>query len=283
MVIALVLMSAATTRAEVPRSGRYAVAAGSVFQASGGFSTATEYRGLTGELTIEVDTSTRRASITSSSLRYRRLADETRPFVSQDLIKLEELQGSVDENDIVHFVTPEGHRQDVDLTLTVEGDHLVLNGYYWEGCCDRFQLELDTVELVRIPRTRAGADKLLLRDGRFEVSATWQTADDRTGKARVASLKGPAEPAPAANDDAGVLYFFSPDNWELMVKVLDGCAINGHLWVLTAGSTTAGYELTVHDTWSDQTMTYTNPVGTAAGPELDTAAFTACDLEQPEP
>jgi len=283
IVVTLALLSTATAGVEPPGSGRYAVAAGAIFKARGGFSGVTEYRGLTGELSIDVDTASGRATIAASKLQGHRAGAEARPLIAADLIQLVELLGHIDENGAVHFMAPDGFRQDADLVLSVEEDHLVLDGYYSEGCCDRFVLSFDKVRLVRIPRTRAGGQTLLLRDGRFEVSATWQTADNRTGIGHVASLNGPSEPTPAAaNDDSGVLYFFSPDNWELMVKVLDGCAINGHLWVLTAGSTTAGYELVVHDTWSDQTRTYVNPVGVAAQPELDTAAFTACDLQQPE-
>ncbi len=35
--------------------------------------------------------------------------------------------------------------------------------------------------------------------------------------------------------------FFTPDNWELQVKVLDRCAGNGHFWVLASASTNVEY------------------------------------------
>lgn len=46
-------------------------------------------------------------------------------------------------------------------------------------------------------------------------------------------------------DGSGLLYFFDRDNVELLVKVLDGCAINGHRWVFAAPVTTLGFRLEV--------------------------------------
>lgn len=45
--------------------------------------------------------------------------------------------------------------------------------------------------------------------------------------------------------DTRIFYFFSPDNLEVMVKVLDGCAINGHYWVFAAGLTDLNWRLNV--------------------------------------
>ena len=54
------------------------------------------------------------------------------------------------------------------------------------------------------------------------------------------------------SDESGVFSFYGPDNWELMVKVLDGCAINGHWWVFASGATDREWLLTVErgeDDW----------------------------------
>jgi hypothetical protein len=75
-----------------------------------------------------------------------------------------------------------------------------------------------------------------LQDGRFEVAATWRTALGEAGPARLVQ--------PPSRDSA-LFYFFSPDNWELMVKVLDGCAINGNYWVFSAASTDVAFAVTV--------------------------------------
>ncbi len=48
-------------------------------------------------------------------------------------------------------------------------------------------------------------------------------------------------------DQSGLLYFFDRDNVELLVKVLDGCAVNGHRWVFVAPVTTLGFRLSIHE------------------------------------
>ncbi len=48
-------------------------------------------------------------------------------------------------------------------------------------------------------------------------------------------------------DQSGLLYFFDRDNVELLVKVLDGCAVNGHRWVFVAPVTTLGFRLAIQE------------------------------------
>jgi hypothetical protein len=58
-----------------------------------------------------------------------------------------------------------------------------------------------------------------------------------------------------------------------MVKVLDGCAINGKIWVFAASTTDVGWELTVTDRESGARKLYSSPLGTPARTIQDTAAF----------
>lgn len=76
--------------------------------------------------------------------------------------------------------------------------------------------------------------------------------------------------------DTGSFWFFDDSNLELMVKVLDGCAVNGRHWVFAAGLTDVEVELDVTDAWTGQTKTYRNPLGTPFAPIQDTAAFATC-------
>ena len=46
-------------------------------------------------------------------------------------------------------------------------------------------------------------------------------------------------------DQSGLLYFFDRDNVEVLVKVLDGCAVNGHRWVFVAPVTNLGFRLVI--------------------------------------
>jgi len=110
----------------------------------------------------------------------------------------------------------------------------------------------------------AGAGTLCLLDGRFEVQVRWSAAGGEAG---------PGRRLPPRTDGSGLFYFFDPANWEMLVKVLDGCAVNGHHWVLAAYATDLGLEVTVRDTMTGASRVYTKEPG-ASGPALvDVAAF----------
>src|SRR3954451_645056 len=111
------------------------------------------------------------------------------------------------------------------------------------------------------------AKDLFLHQGRFQAEATWRDAAGHTGAGRLA--------APAA-DGSGLFWFFSPDNWELLVKVIDGCALNDHYWVYAAGTTDVEYTLTVTDTLTGRTVRYENPLGRTSPAVTDTQAFATC-------
>ena len=113
--------------------------------------------------------------------------------------------------------------------------------------------------------TRAGETSLLLLGGRFEVKSRWTD---------FAGAQGDARTAPLSSANSGIFYFFTPNNWEMLVKVLDGCAINNHYWVLAAATTNVGYELTVKSTTGTAEKIYRNPVGRAAPATIDLEAFT---------
>lgn len=106
--------------------------------------------------------------------------------------------------------------------------------------------------------------RLCLGGGRFALEASWETADGVRGTALVGG---------ARTADSGLLYFFRPDNWELMVKVLRGCPVNGRWWVFTAGSTDVGYRLLVTDLETDTEKVFENPPGEVAESVTDTRAF----------
>src|SRR5262249_1796894 len=61
---------------------------------------------------------------------------------------------------------------------------------------------------------------LCLNANRFRVDVTWQDFQGHTGAGHAVSLSG----------DTGYFWFFSSSNVELIVKALDGRAINGNFW-----------------------------------------------------
>ena len=117
------------------------------------------------------------------------------------------------------------------------------------------------------------ATTLCLLDDRYEVSLAWSNGDEDEGPGRTARPR---------TDDSGLFWFFADGNWEMLVKVLDGCSYNGHRWVYAASATTVGLELTVRDTLSDDSKTYVKESGAPAPAFTDSAAF-ACSTETPAP
>lgn len=114
---------------------------------------------------------------------------------------------------------------------------------------------------------QADENTLCLHEGRFAVTLTWQ---DFLGQS------GPGKVAPASSRESGLFYFFSPGNWEIQVKVLDGCATNGHFWIFTAASTNVAYTLVVEDLLRQQRATYNNPLGRLALTVADIEALATC-------
>lgn len=108
---------------------------------------------------------------------------------------------------------------------------------------------------------------LCLHGGRFAVKVTWTDFAGQSGPGRV---------TPAQSREAGLFYFFSPDNWELQVKVLDGCGINQRWWVYAAASTNVGYTLLVRDLEAEREVAYSNPVGRVALTITDIGALATC-------
>jgi len=78
--------------------------------------------------------------------------------------------------------------------------------------------------------------------------------------------------AVAVTTDTGYFWFFNSSNVELVVKVLDGRAVNGKFWVFYGALSNVEYTITVTDTQSGAVKTYRNPDGTLAS-VADTNAF----------
>ena len=81
---------------------------------------------------------------------------------------------------------------------------------------------------------------------------------------------------PATTDNTGVFWFFHQENWELLIKVLNGCGLNDHFWVFGAGATDVNYVVTVEDLATNATWEYENALGQASPAITDTTAFDTC-------
>ncbi|MEO1084903.1 MAG: hypothetical protein AAFY88_11730, partial [Acidobacteriota bacterium] len=117
------------------------------------------------------------------------------------------------------------------------------------------------------PTCEGSRTALCLQGGRFLAEVTWRDFSDRRGAGVIAA---------ARSTDSGLFWFFDPANWEVAVKVLNGCDGNGNFWVFASGSTNVEFTLKVTDTESGEEQQYENPLGRTAVTITDTAAF-ACD------
>ena len=104
--------------------------------------------------------------------------------------------------------------------------------------------------------------QLCLNDNRFRLEVTWRDFDGNTGVGMAVPL----------TDDTGTFWFFDAQNVELVIKVLDGRAINDRFWVYYGALSNVEYTITVTDTLTGAIKTYRNPLD-EFGSVGDTEAF----------
>ncbi|HKV12479.1 MAG TPA: hypothetical protein VJ725_30320 [Thermoanaerobaculia bacterium] len=126
-------------------------------------------------------------------------------------------------------------------------------------CSDSTGTLLQTGQLVSAPG-------MLLQNGRFNVRAVWDSPEFGSNEAHAVQL----------TRDSGYFWFAGADNVELVAKVLNGCGVNNRYWVFLAGLTNVSVTVTVDDTVTGETQSYTNALGTPFLPVQDTDAFEGC-------
>lgn len=102
----------------------------------------------------------------------------------------------------------------------------------------------------KIRREACGNIVAALGGDRFQVVAEFSTADT-SGTAGVVEL----------TDDTAYMWFFEPDNVEAVVKILNGCEINGHYWVFASGLTDQAVKITITDTGTGTQKVFENEPG----------------------
>ena len=107
-------------------------------------------------------------------------------------------------------------------------------------------------------------DSAALRfDGGYEVRLCYETR---------AGVIGRGKSGIWASSQAGLLWFFNRDNAEVLIKVLDGCRVNGHRWVFVAPVTDLAFNLEIRD-GRGRVWTQRNKQGQTAETRSDTSAF----------
>ncbi len=141
-------------------------------------------------------------------------------------------------------------------------------------------LEFDSIEqleLLPVPETPAapgvksgscqpGGQTLCLLNDRLSVEVWWRNPHDDMAE-------GPGR-AIVDSDSTGMFWFFNIENTELVVKALDGSALNQHLWLFYGALTDLEYWITVTDTVAGDSRVYYNPPGEVCG-RADIRAFEA--------
>jgi hypothetical protein len=108
------------------------------------------------------------------------------------------------------------------------------------------------------------ATTLCLLGGRFSVRANWSVPSQGTS--------GAGNVLPLPGGDTGYFWFFSPNAAELMVKAIDGRAVNGRFWIFYGALSDVVYTISVTDTFTGAARNYTNPSGNLAS-VADVSAF----------
>lgn len=115
-----------------------------------------------------------------------------------------------------------------------------------------------------------GSPEVLCLGDRFRVTVDWNNPHPPGGF-------GTGKGAAFDGGESGTFWFFDPSNVELIVKVLDGTVLNGHVWVFHAALTDVEYWVSVLDTQTGGARTYYNPPLDRCG-ELDTAGIPGGDV-----
>ncbi len=162
-------------------------------------------------------------------------------------VELWESDGTAAGTRLVQDLAPEA-ASSLPGDLTPAGDHLFFTADDLLSGREPWALPLSGPAGCRPSSTR-----LCLNGGRYQVEASWLTGDG--------SGNGTAVPL---STDTGSFWFFNAANVELVVKILDGRGVNGHVWVFYGALSNVEYMITVTDTATGLTRRYFNPQGTLA-------------------
>lgn len=159
----------------------------------------------------------------------------------------------------------------INFTLNVTGTWTIAVNSFLANQFGPYTVTLQCGQQVTPTPTQPGpgcpADSTTLRlnNNRFCVRVNWAST--------TASGAGMAVPE---TSDTGMFWFFSANNLEVIIKVVNGCSFNSRYWVFAGGLTNVQVTITVTDTQTQTVRTYTNPQGAAFQPIQDTNAFATC-------
>ena len=99
-------------------------------------------------------------------------------------------------------------------------------------------------------------------EDRFRIDAPFTDFAGHTGVAKIFHT----------TSQTGQFWFFSPENIELLIKVIDGRHLNNAFWLFHGAASNVQYTVTVTDTVDEVQKVYSNPLGNF-GSDGDIQAF----------
>jgi ELWxxDGT repeat protein len=170
--------------------------------------------------------------------------------------ELWETDGTVAGTRMVQDISP-GPDGSSPAGMTAVGNLL-----YWSADDGLHGAEPWALPLTGAAACRPSATALCLLANRFKVEASWIDPQGNTGDGQAVAL----------TPDTGTFWFFSPDNVEVVDKVIDGRALTSSFWFFYGALSNVEYWLTVTDTATGLARRYYNPAGQMASVG-DTTAF----------
>lgn len=116
---------------------------------------------------------------------------------------------------------------------------------------------------------------LCLMGNRFKITAEFDPPNDDDDLFELGHAF-PLDDSPQAGG-SGTFWFFDDTNKELLVKVINACPVNNHMWFFAGGLTNVNVRLKVCDTHHGVQRVYVNPQSTPFQPIQDTSAFATCN------
>lgn len=174
------------------------------------------------------------------------------------VVTLPTRSGRTDRDGNLEIEFPLDDLPDDDLAVIIEGNFST-----------RKKVDFAEVECASRNRMPCQGDTetlCLLDDERFRVEVDWSSPSLGSGTGMV--LK--------RTSDGGSFYFINPNSQDLVVRLLNMCSDNNHFWVFANALTNVEYDMTVTDTFTGSSRSYSNELGQPAQAVTDTSAFATC-------
>ena len=154
----------------------------------------------------------------------------------------------------------------IDFTINATGIWTIYANAFEEGDTGPYSLDLACTFVnppPPPPTCEASTTALCLNNDRFRVQVSWSVPSQGTSGVATAT---------ELTSDTGYLWFFTSNNIELVIKVVDGRAFNNFFWVFYGALSDVQYTITVTDTLTSAVKIYSNPQGQLAS-VADVTAF----------